>query len=229
MKKAAVLALTAAMIAGCGSQGMPSSAVSQAAAPFESMSSTGLKKAFTRVHKAIFTSMDADKNGWLDEYEAGKHMSMSDFKKADKQDGWGSAGKLSRSEFVNWATNSFLWFHQDKDSFANSFRQSIAKAFNRLDTNNDGLLKKTELSLRDLQKLGLSFDYPKLSIKVKITKVTTEQIAAADKTGDTQLSQAEFEDLYVEMVVAALGGDGTTPAPAPAPVTPPAPAPAPAP
>ena len=61
---------------------------------------------------------------------------------------------------------------------------------------------------------------------MKITKVTTEQIAGADKTGDTQLSQAEFEDLYIEMVVAALGGDGTTPAPAPAPVTPPAAEPA---
>ena len=223
LTKSAAAALTIAMLAGCGTQGVANLAGTRAEVDtFGTMSASGLKKAFTRVHKAIFTNMDADKNGWLDEYEVGKHMSMSEFRKADKKQGWGSAGKLSRTEFVDYATTTFLWFNQDKDSFANSFRQALTKAFNRLDENDDGLLKKTELSQNDLRKLGLSFDYPKLRIKVKITKVTPDQIAGADKTGDGQLSQAEFEDLYIEMVVAALGGEGPAPAPAPAPPAPPA-------
>ena len=223
LTKSAAAAMTIAMLAGCGTQGVANMAATADVDTFGAMSASGLKKAFSRVHKAIFNSMDADKNKWLDEYEVGKHMTMSEFRKADRSTGWGSAGRLSQTEFVEYATSTFLWFNQDKDSFANSFRQSLTKAFNRLDTNDDGLLKKTELSLADLRKLGLSFDYPKLHIKVKITKVTPDQIKAADKTGDGQLSQAEFEDLYIEMVVAALGGD---PAPAPAP-NPPAPAPAP--
>lgn len=235
LTKSAAVAMTLAMLAGCGTQGVANMAAQRTESDaLMAMSASGLKKAFSRVHKAIFNSMDADKNKWLDEYEVGKHMTMSEFRKADRNDGWGSAGRLSQSEFVDYATSTFLWFNQDKDSFANSFRQSLTKAFNRLDTSDDGLLKKTELSLADLRKLGLSFDYPKLRIKVKITKVTPDQIKAADKTGDGQLSQAEFEDLYIEMVVSALGGDAPPPAPAPAPAppaggdTPPAP-PAPAP
>jgi len=226
--KGAAAALIVATMAGCGTQGLAGNTAKVPDATFEALSASGLKKAFTRVHKAIFASMDVDKNGWLDEYEVGKHMTMSEFRKADRNDGWGSAGKLSQTEFVDYATSTFLWFNQDKDSFANSFRQALAKAFNRLDSNDDGLLKKTELSLRDLQKLGLTFEYPKLRIRVKISKVTEDQIKAADKTGDGQLSQAEFEDLYVEMVVNALGGAAPAPGPAPTPSeAPPAPAPAP--
>lgn len=221
-------ALLLAVLAGCGTTGAataPSVARVDAGAVTES--TTGLKKAFTRIHKAVFTAMDADKNGWLDEYEAGKHMTLKDFAKADKAQGWGSAERLSRTEFVNWATQTFLWFHDTPDSFANRFRQDLGKVFKRLDTNRDGLLVKDETSLRDMAKLKLTFEYDKLKINQPIKKVPVEAFSGADKTGDGKLSQAEFEDMYLEMVVASLGGEGgAAPAPAPAPaepVTPPAP------
>jgi Ca2+-binding EF-hand superfamily protein len=217
----AAAALTLAMLAGCGTTGAMTAVNTRVDAGSVTESSTGLKKAFTRIHKAIFTSMDANKDGWVDEYEAGKHMTMKEFQQADKSQGWGSAERLSRTEFVDWATHTFLWFHDDAASFANRFRQDLGKVFNRLDENRDGLLVKSELSNRDVAKLRLSFEYDKLHIHVPIKKIPAESLAKADKTGDGNLSQAEFEDLYLDTVVEALGGDGSTP-PAP-----PAPSPAP--
>lgn len=223
--------LTLAVLAGCGTTGAMAPVQTRVDAGSVTESTTGLKKAFTRIHKAIFTSMDADSNGWLDEYEAGKHMTMRDFEKADKAKGWGSGNRLSRSEFVEWATTTFLWFNDTPDSFANRFRKDLGKVFNRLDENRDGLLVKNETSLRDMAKLRLTFEYDKLKINVPIKKVPVDGFTAADKTGDGKLSQGEFEDMYLEMVIAALGGEGGAPAPAPAPPAPPAedPAPAPAP
>jgi Ca2+-binding EF-hand superfamily protein len=224
-------ALVLASLAGCGTTGTQAPVSARVDAGSVTSSTSGLKKAFTRIHQAMFTNMDTDKNGWLDEYEVGKHMSMSDFRKADKSTGWGSGDRLSRTEFVNWATNTFLWFHDTPDSFANRFRQDLGKVFNRLDENDDGLLVKNELSNRDMAKLRLTFDYDKLNIHVSIKKVPADAFAAADKTGDASLSQAEFEDMYLETVVSALGGDAPAPAPAPQPApseAPPAPAPAPA-
>ena len=224
MKKLAkqlAVAAVVSVLTACGTVGAPSSPVTSAASDGLSASSTaGLQKAFTRVHRGIFDTIDGNKDGWLDEYEVGKHMTMAEFQKADKKDGWGSAGRLSRTEFMDWATHRFLWFKQDKDGFANSFRNSLTRAFNRLDSNRDGLLVRTEVSMADLQRLGLTFEYPKLRIRVPIKKVTPDMFASADKTGDGKLSQAEFEDLYVELVVQALGGGA--PAPAPAPPAPPA-------
>jgi len=213
-----------ASLAGCGAQGLGSAAsVSpQVASGLEIDSATGLRKAFTRIHKAIFNTMDKDKNGWLDEAEVGGRMTLRQFQSADKSQGWGSANRLSQSEFVNWATTTFLWFRQDADSFANTFRQGLSGVFRRLDENRDGLLTpKTELSSRDLSKLRLRFEYSKLKINVPIRKVPADKVAGVDKTGDGKLSQAEFEDLYLEMVIAALGGETAAP---PAPPAPPAPA-----
>ncbi|MEB3223425.1 MAG: hypothetical protein VKS61_15225, partial [Candidatus Sericytochromatia bacterium] len=201
LKKALAGAAVAATLAGCGSQGLTVAAKPVAAPNFETLAASTLQKAFNQIHRAIFDSMDADKDGWLTEYEVGKHMTMAEFKKADKNDGWGSAGRISRTEFLDYATRTFLWFHQDKDSFANSFRQGLARAFHRFDENRDGLLVKNELSLADLRRVGLTFEYPKLRLRVKITKVTPELLAGSDKTGDGKLSQAEFEDLYIGMVI----------------------------
>ena len=95
----------------------------------------------------------------------------------------------------------------------------MGKVFKRLDENRDGLLVKNEISTRDLAKLKLSFEYDKLKIHQPIKKVPVESFSASDKTGDGKLSQAEFEDMYLEMVIAALGGEGA-PAPAPNPAPP---------
>ncbi|MEB3197971.1 MAG: EF-hand domain-containing protein [Candidatus Sericytochromatia bacterium] len=229
LSRSLLFVASVASLTACGVAPTPRAAAPVVAdATFDALSASTLQKAFTRVHRAIFNTIDADKDGWLNEYEVGRHMTMAEFRKADKSQGWGSAGRLSRTEFVDYATRTFLWFHQDRDSFANSFRQSLARAFNRLDTNDDGLLIKNETSLADLRRLGLTFQYPKLHITVPIRKVTPEQFQGADKTGDGKLSQAEFEDLYIEMVVAALGGDAA-PAPAPAPPAQPVPPAPPAP
>ena len=213
-------ALLAATLAACGTTGAQSPAAVRVDAGSVTQSTSGLKKAFTRIHKAIFTAMDADKNGWLDEYEAGKHMTLKDFQKADTATGWGSAGRLSRTEFVNWATKTFLWFHDTPDSFANRFRQDLSKVFKRLDENRDGLLVKNEISIRDLSKLKLTFEYDKLRISQPIKKLPADAFAAADKTGDGKLSQAEFEDMYLEMVIASLGGEGAPAAASDEPVEP---------
>lgn len=205
-------ALTLAMMAGCGTQGSLAPVGNQAAPAMGASGYTHLKGAFKRIHKAIFTSMDADANGWLDEYEVSKHMSLKDFQKADTASGWGSAGRLSRTEFVNWSTKKFLWFKDDEKAFADRFRKDLGKAFNRLDEDRDGLLEKNETSLRDLARLRLTFEYDKLNVEVPIKKISLETFTAADKTGDSMLSPAEFEDLYIEMVIEALGGEGGTPA-----------------
>ena len=176
--KGAAAALIVATMAGCGTQGLAGSTAKVPDATFEALSASGLKKAFTRVHKAIFNAMDADKNKWLDEYEVGKHMTMSEFRKADRADGWGSAGRLSQTEFVDYATSTFLWFNQDKDSFANSFRQALAKAFNRLDSNDDGLLKKTA-NVGALESLAVEQDGPALTLRVRVRE--RELCVYADK------------------------------------------------
>jgi Ca2+-binding EF-hand superfamily protein len=217
MHKITLVALSAAVLAGCGTNTLPTT---RTTATVAAQSDAGLKAAFTSIHKAIFTSMDLNKDGWLDDTEAAKHMTTQDFQKADTAKGWGSANKLSRTEFVDWATHTFWWFHDDQKAFADRFRKELAKTFNRMDENRDGNLAKLEISGRDLAKLKLTFDYDKLNLSVPILKVPADKFAAADKTGDGKLNQSEFEDLYVEVVIDALGGTGDTP-PAP-----PAPAPA---
>lgn len=214
----AFAALLVATLVGCGNPGTLAP-VSQSGA-LSARTVDVLRSAFPRIHKALFTSMDANGNGWLEAEEATKHMSAKDFAKADTASGWGSANRLSRTEFVEWATTTILWFNDSPDSFAKRFRADLGYVFGKLDENRDGLLVQRELSLRDLAKHKLAFHYDKLDVHVAIKKVPVDKIAAADKTGDGSLSQAEFESLYVEMIVEALGGEGNTPPAPPAPVDP---------
>jgi Ca2+-binding EF-hand superfamily protein len=216
----AVAALLLTSLAGCGTHGVMVPATRSTVVTAQA--TDVLKAAFPRIHKAIFTSMDVNKDGWLTPDEATKHMSAADFDKADKAKGWGSAGRLSRAEFVEWATKTILWFNDDAAAFAKRFRKDLGNVFTKLDENKDGLLGKRELSIRDLAKHHLTFTYDKLNIQVAIEKVPADKVAGADQTGDGNLSPAEFESLYVEMVIEALGGEGNEP-PAP-----PAPSPAPA-
>lgn len=214
---------------GKGSVVMAPGALSNEAV--EAQATATLTKLLTRTHQALFAMIDKDSNKAIDEYEAGPKLSLSDFQRADKN----KNGKLTYSEFSNYGTQYLFFFNTTKKQVADRFRKSLAEAFHRLDTNRDGVLTKTndarsELSLNDLRKLGLSFEYPRLHVSVKLTKFSPEMVQAADKTGDGVLGQAEFEDLYVEAVFAQLGGNpaeppappapapgGDTPAPAPAP------------
>ena len=202
-------AVIASALTGCGAAGtMPTAASQVTGGNVEAMEATVLKKAFDRIHRAVFTKLDVDGNKKIDEYEAGPQLSLKDFGKADKN----RNHNLTYSEFKNYAVTNLFLYRDTPQSFLTRFRGDLAKVFSRLDSNRDGLLVKSEVSNADLKKLRLTFEYPRLNIKVSITKVG-DAFAAADRTGDGKLGQAEWEDCYIEFVVLALGGDASAPAP----------------
>lgn len=249
--------LLASTLAGCGAKvvGLPTAAMAAGAVPMfsdgvETEATSTLMQGFNNIHKAIFAKLDKDKNNRIDEYEAGPNLSLADFQKADVN----KDGALTYAEFKKYAITNLFFFHDSPASFTSRFRSQLGDVFKRLDTDHNGVLVKNETSLRDLKKLKLTFEYPRLNIKVSINKIDANTFKNADKTGDGVLSQAEFEDLYINMVLIALGvtpandgppvqdpttdptGDtpdapgGDTPAPdtpADDPNAPPAPAPAP--
>lgn len=198
-----------AILAGCGTS-INTPATVRTAADAQAMEATVLKKALERIHQAVYTRLDVDGNKSIDEYEAGPNLTLKDFKNADKN----GNHKLTYAEFKKYAVTELFFFKDTPDSFLKRFRQDLGSVFRRLDSNKDGMLVKNEVSNADLAKLRLTFEYPRLNITVKVQKCTPEMFAAADRTADTRLGEAEFEDLYIEAVVGALGG-GSAPAPAP--------------
>lgn len=215
---------TSLLLSGCG---VPTPAVQPLDRSQEIMQAEAtntLMKGLARIHKAIFDKIDKDGNGKIDEYEAGPNLTMDDFRKADKN----KNTNLTFSEFKNYATTNLFFFRDNPKAFTERVRAGLRKAFDRLDRSpRDGMLVNGELSNNDLKRLGLTFEYSRLGVSVKISKVSDAAFAAADKTGDNKLGQAEFEDLYIECVIEALGGTpgggGGTPAPVePAPPAPPA-------
>lgn len=207
-------AVIASALTGCGANGAMPTAATLAAGNVEAKEATVLKKAFDRIHRAVFTKLDADSNKKIDEYEAGPQLTLKDFGKADKN----KNHNLTYAEFKGYAVTNLFLFKDTPNSFLTRFRADLGKVFTRLDSNRNGLLEKGEVSNADLKKLRLTFEYPRLNIKVNIDKAG-DAFAAADRTGDGKLGQAEWEDCYIELVVLALGGDAS----APAPVDPPAP------
>ncbi|MEB3222026.1 MAG: hypothetical protein VKS61_08100 [Candidatus Sericytochromatia bacterium] len=216
------------LLSGCGTAGVLGAATRTPGTAFDAEATKSLTKGLSRVHEALFARLDKDSNRAIDEYEAGPTMSMDDFRKADKN----RNNKLTFTEFKTYAITNMFFFRDTPAAFANRLRSGLSRAFSRLDVSpRDGLLVKNETSNRDMARLGLTFEYPRLGVTVKLTKVSAEAFGAADKTGDGKLGQAEFEDLYIELVVEALGGTpggGTPPAP-PAPPAPEDPAAPPAP
>jgi len=211
MKKLAALAMVG-MVAGCGGtqvapvMGTPSVNVS-------SKSTTGLQAAWDQIHKQIFANVDANKDGKIDEYEAGNTIDLAAFKKADLN----YDGAVDYNEFMKFATKGgFLQGSDTPEKFVARLRADLGKTFKSLDSlpkrgwfdRGDGLLGADELTGKALKGAGLGFYYPNLKVSFAIGEVSDDQFKAADKTGDGKLGPAEFEDLYVALVLAGLAPAG---------------------
>jgi Ca2+-binding EF-hand superfamily protein len=198
MKKLSVLLAAGALLAGCGVQPTVPTTV---AATMSAKSTAGLTAGFEAIHKAVFGRLDANHDSTIDEFEAGATISLKDYQKVDLN----HDGVLQYSEFMSYATKGgFLQKNDNPSRWVARFRDSLGNTFKQLDKSRDGLLEAAELSDAALTKSGLGFFYESLNVSLKLTSVTDEQLKAGDRTGDGKLSPAEFEDLYVAVVVDAL-------------------------
>lgn len=198
-------------LTGCGAMGTLPGTANAASTQLQASEATTLKGALERIHAGVFARLDVDANKAIDEYEAGPNLTMKDFQKADKN----GNHKLTYAEFKKYAVTNLFFFKDSPDSFTKRFRSDLGRVFDKLDTNNDRLLVKNEVSNTDLRKLGLTFEYPRLGITVKVQKCDQAMFDAADRTHDGRLGQAEFEDLYLEAVFAALAPNAAPVDPAP--------------
>ncbi|MEB3300098.1 MAG: hypothetical protein VKO21_11510 [Candidatus Sericytochromatia bacterium] len=203
--------VAATLLVACGGPSTTSSSAvrpSTAAAQLEARSTAGLLAGFDRVHKAIFARQDADGDGKLTEYEAGPMFALDRFRGIDLD----LDGSISYREFVFAATDRGFpswWPGQAKrdnaERFAGRFRDYLANRFVRFDTSRDGYLVDRELSNADLSRVRLGLEYAELGLNpAMITAISTAEFKAADKTGDNRLSPGEFEDLFMDLVVAKL-------------------------
>ncbi len=219
-------ASSALLMVGCGAvpaTGLKATAEGQVNA----QASQTLRQGFEDVHKAIFDALDRNKDGSVDEYEAGPYFNLrTEFPKADR----GKAGMINYNEFMHYATKGgFLASNDSPEKFLERMRGFLDGAFKSFDAlpkrgwfdHGDGFLSSKELTSKAVKGAGLGFSYPRLHIDVKVTAFKRADFKAADKTGDGKLSQGEFEDLYIQTVVAAIsklggkppaGGGGTPPA-----------------
>jgi hypothetical protein len=233
---ATLIAATAAltMVAGCGLSTGAGITPSSQEVGFDAAATKTLKQGFKDIHMAIFTKIDTNGDGYIDEYEAGPYFNLqTEFPAATKNSKGHHSSRISKAEFMRYATaGGFLSGRDTPNGFMERMRSFLAKAFDRLDQHHDRLLTPDELSDKALAKLGLGFAYPKIHIQVAIQTFDPGDITAADKTGDGKLSQAEFEDLYIDTVVKLInpnyvpGPNKPTPAPS---ANPPAPGPNPGP
>ncbi|MBM3266811.1 MAG: hypothetical protein FJZ01_04100 [Candidatus Sericytochromatia bacterium] len=208
MKKFAALVLVGAL-AGCGGAQIAPIAKAPAGSTVSAKSTPGLRAAWDQIHKQIFANVDANKDGKIDEYEAGTTIDLDTFKKADLN----YDGAVDYNEFMKHATKGgFLQGSDTPDKFVGRLRDELAGSLKKLDTmpkrgwfdKGDGFLQAEELTGKALKGAGLGFYYPNLRISLTVSEVSEEQFKAADKTGDGKLGPAEFEDLYVALVLAAL-------------------------
>jgi len=215
----------AVLLAGCGQGALTPAMPSALSGGVQAEATKTLTKAFAHIHLAAFTKLDANSDKSIDEYEAGPSIDLKDFQKADKN----RNGKLTKTEFMNYATGGSLFgfIRQDKNDFMKDTRNALAKAFSKLDSNRDRLLEKEEMNNKALKKLGIYLEIPGLHIKVTINEFDAELFGYNDRTGDKALSQAEFEDYCMDEFIYGINPNySTEPAqptpPAEEPVAPPA-------
>ncbi len=226
------------LMTGCGMAPGTGVNTAEAEVGFDAAATKTLKEGFKNVHLAIFAKFDSNGDKYVDEYEAGPYFNLTkEFPKADKGKSGKGNGKISKTEFMKYATAGGLLSGRDNpNAFMERMRRFIATAFTRLDKKTpgsglfgkgDGYLSQEELADTALAKLGLGFAYDKVHIRVMIPAFDPADVTACDKTGDGQLSQGEFEDLYMVAVAKAINPNyvpgGNNP---PAPPADPVPAPA---
>lgn len=199
--KLGLVALTlAALVAGCGRGGqLPVGAALAPNAAAEALATRSLLTGYKHLFMAVFTKLDANTDKFLDEYEASQHIDLRDFQKADRN----KNGRLTRKEFMDYAAGGklFGFMKQDKSSFMKAARAAMLKAFNSYDTNKDRLLDMKELSEKAMTKNPVFLTIDALHVKVKILEVMDPAFEAADKTTDSKLSIAEFEDFCMNSFV----------------------------
>ena len=230
----AVALLPLFVATACGSNpAVAPLATSTSNAGFDAAATRTLRDGFRNVHMAIFTKIDGNGDGYIDEYEAGPFFSLTrEFPNADKsKTGKRGNGKISKAEFIRYATVGGLLSGKDTPTaFADRMRAFLAQAFTRLDRpdggkwfgKGDGYLSTEELSDSVVAKLGIGFAYDKIHVRVMLSGFGSDDVSSADKTGDGKLSQGEFEDLYMIAVAKAINPN-FSPEPNPVPPAPPAP------
>lgn len=224
-----LVAASALMVAGCGTSPSTTGLEAASKGTVNAQASATLRQGFEDIHKAIFDMADRNKDGSVDEYEAGPYFNLrTEFPKADK----GKAGMINYNEFMAYSTKGgFLSANDSPDKFLDRTRSFLQSAFGSLDKlpsrgwfdHGDGFLSSKEVTKKEVTKLGLGFSYPKLHLDIKMKSFLRADFKEADKTGDNKLSQGEFEDLYVKTVVTAITKLGGKPSTPPAPPNPPAP------
>jgi hypothetical protein len=215
-------AVASLLLVGCGKSGPVAPTVLQPQATLDAQATATLLKGFRDIHYAVFTKLDANGDGRLDEYEASAAINLNDFQKADHN----HDHKISKTEFMNFATDGglFGFVHQSRTSFLNQARKALANAFGKLDKNRDRLLQQSELTEAALKKVDVNLSIDALHVNVHIQELDDASFDSADHTQDGALTQAEWEDYCVDHFIKLInpkytpggsgGGGGDTPPPA---------------
>ncbi|HBN08296.1 MAG TPA: hypothetical protein DD435_06525 [Cyanobacteria bacterium UBA8530] len=219
-KRTLSLGLVCLAIVGCGTAANSPSLKTglNGTTTLEADATNTLKKGFKALHKAIFAKIDANHDRFIDEYEAGANISLKDMANMDKN----HDGKISYTTFIEYATKTtFLgyipWFPDTDLKFMKRIREDLQWVFRKMDTNGSWLLEPAELSTAAQKRIALGFSYDNLRLKLNWDAFTPDEMKTADKTGDGNLSQAEFEDLYLNKVISLLNPAAVNPDPAPSP------------
>lgn len=223
--RATVLLVLAAMVGACGAQPNRVALPAAQGGSFQAAATKTLQDGFKHIHLAGFSRLDVNTDNHIDEYEAGSFMELKDFARADKN----RNGKLTKKEFMDFATagSVFGFVRQNKNAFMKQTRDVLWRAFQRLDANRDRHLKPVELSDKALAKVGIHLRIDGLRLRVVLNELDDTVFETADKTGDGQLSQAEFEDYCIGAFIKGINPNyayGTTPPPPAEPTDPAEPA-----
>jgi hypothetical protein len=193
-------------------------------------SSDVLKKGFTDIYSAVFEKLDINKDGEIDEYEAGPTIDLRKFARVDQK----RNGKLAKKEFLDFALGrNFITkllpepklIKFQEGMFLHQARAAISGDMRRLDHNRDGYLMPEELSDKALGKLKINLSEPALNLKVYLKTNDPSLFEFSDKTKDGKLSQGEFEDYCMTAFLKLINenyapGGAAQPEPQPAPVEP---------